>query len=207
MSSLKIKRKGIVFIVSGPSGSGKTTLCRKLLLTRSAKGKLFKTVSLTTRPKRRTEKTNKDYSFVSEKNFLRLKARGQLLESQKVFGFFYGTPKSFVEEKIKRGKDVLLSIDVKGARVVKKLYPEACGIFIMPPSGGALKQRLHKRSTESKQSMLRRLKLAKWEIGFAKKYDYVIINDKLAKAVSELETIMVHERLRRLNEAQTYGTK
>lgn len=198
MSSLKIKRKGIVFIVSGPSGSGKTTLCRRLLLTRSAKGKLFKTISLTTRPKRRGEKSNKDYSFVSEKNFLRLKARGQLLESQKVFGFFYGTPKNFVEEKIKKGKDVLLSIDVKGARVVKKIYPGACGIFIMPPSGGALKQRLHKRSTESKDSMLRRLKLAKWEMGFAKKYDYVIINDKLAKAVSELETIMVNERLRRM---------
>jgi len=198
LSSLKIKRKGIVFIVSGPSGSGKTTLCRRLLLTRSAKGKLFKTISLTTRPKRRGEKSNKDYSFVSEKNFLRLKARGQLLESQKVFGFFYGTPKNFVEEKIKKGKDVLLSIDVKGARVVKKIYPGACGIFIMPPSGGALKQRLHKRSTESKDSMLRRLKLAKWEMGFAKKYDYVIINDKLAKAVSELETIMVNERLRRM---------
>lgn len=198
MSSLKIKRKGVIFIVSGPSGSGKTTLCRRLLLTRSAKSRLFKTISLTTRPRRRTEKTNKDYRFVSEKNFLRLKARGQLLESQKVFGFFYGTPKNFVEEKIKNGKDVLLSIDVKGARVVKKLYPEACGIFIMPPSGGALKHRLHKRSTESKESMLRRLKLAKWEMGFAKKYDYIIINDKLAKAVSELETIIVHERLRRM---------
>ncbi len=207
MSSLKIKRTGIVFIVSGPSGSGKTTLCKKLLLKRSAKGKIVKTISLTTRSKRRGERGNKDYRFVSGGEFLRQRARGQLLESQKVFGFFYGTPKSFVEENIRRGKDALLSIDVKGAAVVKKIYPEACGIFIMPPSVDALKQRLKKRSTESKESMSRRLKLAKWEMGFAKKYDYVIINDKLSKAVSQLETIIIQERLRRSNEDTTYGTK
>ena len=198
MSSLKIKKTGIVFIVSGPSGSGKTTLCKKLLSRNSAKNRLFKTISITTRPKRRGEKENRDYRFVSEKEFLRKKAGGQLLESQKVFGFFYGTPKSFVKDNIRKGKDVILCIDVKGAAVVKKIYPEACGIFIMPPKVEALKHRLNKRSTESKKSMARRLKLAKWEMGFAKKYDYVIINDRLPKAISELETAIIHERLRRM---------
>ncbi|HOX55243.1 MAG: guanylate kinase [Candidatus Omnitrophica bacterium] len=198
MSSLKIKRTGIIFIVSGPSGSGKTTLCKKLLLKRSAKGKIVKTISLTTRPRRRGEKANKDYRFVSEGEFLRQKARGQLLEHEKVFGFFYGTPKSFVEDNIRQGKDVILSIDVKGAAVVKKIYPEACGIFIMPPSVDILKQRLLKRSTESRIDMLKRLRLARWEMGCAKRYDYVIVNDKLAHAISELESIIVQERLRRM---------
>lgn len=198
MSSLKINRTGIIFIVSGPSGSGKTTLCKKLLLKRSAKGKIVKTISLTTRPKRRGEKSNKDYRFVSEDEFLRQKARGQLLEYEQVFGFFYGTPKGFVEDNIARGKDVILSIDVKGAAVVKKIYPEACGIFIMPPSVDILKQRLKKRSTESRKDMVKRLKLARWEMDFAKRYDYVIVNDKLAHAISELESIIVQERLRRM---------
>jgi guanylate kinase len=126
-----------------------------------------------------------------------MKARGQLLESQKVFGFFYGTPRSYVETNLKKGIDVLLCIDVKGARVVKRIYPCACSIFIMPPSIEVLKQRLKKRATETKSSILRRLKLAKWEMGFARYYDYIIINDKLREATDQLEAVITRERIGR----------
>lgn len=197
MNSSNKNRKGIIFIVSGPSGSGKTTLCKKLLAKKSIKATLAKTVSLTTRPQRLGERRNKDYRFVGEKEFLAKKTRGQLLESQKVFGFFYGTPKDFVDKNLKRGIDVLLCIDVKGAGAVKRIRPSACRIFIMPPSIATLRQRLKKRSTESKTNMQKRLKIAKWEMGFAKQYDYIIINDNLREALSQLEATIITERIRR----------
>ncbi|MFH1655167.1 MAG: guanylate kinase [Candidatus Omnitrophota bacterium] len=197
LSSSKIKRKGIIFIVSGPSGSGKTTLCKKLLEQELIKGSLVKTVSVTTRTRRKGEKTNKDYQFITKNEFLRKKTRGQLLESQEVFGFFYGTPKSFVRDNLKKGKDVLLCIDVKGAQAVKKKYPKACGIFVMPPSLQVLRQRLEERSTETKGHMQQRLKIAKWEMVFAKKYDYVILNNRLNVALAQLEAAIIIERARR----------
>lgn len=193
----KRTRKGIIFIVSGPSGSGKTTLCKKILSRKSVKRRLVETISVTTRPKRRGERQDKDYQFISKKEFIKMKTRGQLLENEKVFGFFYGTPRSFVDNNLKRGKDVLLCIDVKGARSVKKVRPNACRIFIMPPSIEALRKRLKRRSTETKSHMLKRLKLAKWEIGFAKKYDYIVMNDKLGEAVDQLDAAMLTERARR----------
>jgi len=197
LSRTKKKRKGIIFIVSGPSGSGKTTLCKKLLEQKLIIGSLVKTVSITTRSRRKGEKTNKDYKFVTEKEFLKRRARGQLLESEEVFGFFYGTPKSFVTQNLKKGKDILLCIDVKGAKAVKKKYPKACGIFILPPSMHALHDRLKGRSTESQVHMQQRLEVAKWEMGFAKKYDYVIINNKLNVALAQLEAAIIIERARR----------
>jgi guanylate kinase len=193
----KKKRKGIIFIVSGPSGSGKTTLCKKLLDQKLIKNSLLKTVSITTRPRRKGERENKDYRFVSEKEFLKKFARGQLLEHQEVFGFFYGTPQSFVENNLKKGKDVLLCIDVKGAQAVKKIYPKACRIFIMPPSIEVLKHRLHERSTETQHHIAERVKIAQWEMEFAEKYDYVIINNRLNVALAQLEAAIIIERARR----------
>jgi len=193
----KKKRKGIIFIVSGPSGSGKTTLCKKLLEQKLIKNSLVKTISITTRPKRKNETANKDYRFVSETEFLKRLARGQLLENEKVFGFFYGTPKSFVEANLKKGKDVLLCIDVKGAQAVKKMYPGACTIFIMPPSIEVLQHRLRERSTETQHHMAERLKIAQWEMEFAEKYDYVIINNRLNVALAQLEAAIIIERARR----------
>jgi guanylate kinase len=190
-------KTGVIFIVSGPSGSGKTTLCKKLLQQKLIKNSLSKTVSITTRPKRKNETENKDYRFVSEEEFLKKLAKGQLLESEKVFGFFYGTPKSFVEANLKKGKDVLLCIDVKGAQAVKKIYPKACTIFIMPPSIEVLKHRLHERSTETQHHIAERVKIAQWEMEFAEKYDYVIINNRLNVALAQLEAAIIIERARR----------
>ena len=185
-------------MVSGPSGSGKTTLCRRLLLRKNIKGRLVKSVSITTRPRRPDDKIGKDYRFVSKSAFLKSQRQGKFLETQKVFGFLYGTPKDFVAKALKNKKSVLLCIDVKGARAVKRIYKDAVMIFVLSPTLESLETRLKKRSSETKERLRFRLGKARWEIGFAKNYDYIIINDKLNLALKKLETIVKAESLRRV---------
>ncbi len=180
-----------LFVVSAPSGSGKTTLCGKLLRDGIP---LKQSVSATTRPPREGEKEGSDYHFVSEKYFRGAIKKNGFLEYEENFGHFYGTPKKFVEDCLKKDEDVLLSIDVKGAMKVKKAYPgQSVLIFILPPSLDALKDRLKLRRSEDSDAMAARLKLAKKEMSYRTKYDYTVVNGRLDTAYKKLKKIVLSE--------------
>lgn len=180
-----------LFVVSAPSGSGKTTLCNKLLKDGLS---LKRSISMTTRPPRRSEKDGVDYHFVSGKYFRDTIKKNGFLEHEENFGFLYGTPKKFIERHLKAGDNVLLSIDVKGAMNVKKEYPEeSVLIFILPPSLSALKERLQARRSEDKSAISARLKLAKREMAYKKRYDYTVVNDRLDAAYKKLKEIVIKE--------------
>lgn len=176
--------------MSGPSGSGKTTLHKRLIFSRRFKGKLVKSLSATTRPKRIGEKHGRDYLFLSKKKFDALRKKNKFLEWQKVFDSYYGTLRSVVEKLLKQGFNVLLCIDVKGARVVHRQFPGCVRIFIKTPSLKILKQRLEKRGTESVEDLKLRLSIAKDELQEERKYDYVIVNNHFTHAYKRLESIM-----------------
>lgn len=180
-------KPGRIIIVSGPSGSGKTTLHKMLLASRKLKGKVIKSVSVTTRPRRPGEIAGRDYIFMGRKKFLAKQAAGDFLESQKVFDAHYGTPVRKVDQLLRQGKNVLLCIDVKGARQVWQKRPDAFKIFIKTPTMRVLKQRLKKRGTERPKDLELRLKTARQELAQARHYDYVIVNDDLKKAYRKLE--------------------
>lgn len=183
-------KKGRIFIISGPSGSGKTTLYKKLIAERKS---LAKSISATTRAKRPGEQHGKDYFFVSKKMFLYKKRAGHFLESEKVFDNYYGTTKKYVLDRIKKGKSVLLCIDVKGAKTIFRKYPEAVSIFVKTPSIEILKKRLLARGSESKKIVDLRLKTAKEELKETGKYDYIIINDYISSAYKKLKEIIDNE--------------
>jgi len=185
--------RGKIIILSGPSGSGKTTLHKKLLLSKRLKGHLVASVSVTTRTRRSGERTGRDYLFISKKQFIYKKNAGHLLEWQKVFDNYYGTPKKNIASLLKKGKNVLLCIDVKGARVVRRLYRDAISIFIAAPSWNELKRRLIKRASETKETLDLRLKIARKEMEEAKYYDYIVVNDSVQKALKSLVTIICRE--------------
>lgn len=185
--------KGRIIIISGPSGSGKTTLHKKLLLSRRFKGKLVKSISATTRPKRLGEKNGRDYLFLTKKDFLTKRRAGYFLEWQKVFDNYYGTPNKFVQELLRSGKSVLLCIDVKGAKVVRRKCPDAVKIFIKTPSWGILKKRLENRNSESRKDLQLRLRVAKKEMQEAKFYDHIVVNDVLPSALKKLQLIVAAE--------------
>lgn len=187
-------RRGRLLVISAPSGCGKTTLCEKLMASRLG---LVRSVSMTTRAPRDHEAAGRDYFFVTRREFLRRRGRGEFLEWANVYGDFYGTPRAFIETAIARGRDVLLSIDVQGARQVRKKFPGARLIFILPPSLAALRRRLLGRRTESAAVARRRLAWAKRELGEAGTYDYCVVNDRLPKALEHLKAIVVAERCRR----------
>jgi len=186
-----VRKRPKIFIISGPSGSGKTTLYKRLLKISEFKGRTVKAVSLTTRPRRHNEKAGRDYEFVSRKEFSRLKKDKELLESQNVFGYFYGTSKRNVEAILRDGKDCLLVVDVKGERAIKKIFPKAISIFIFPPTISALECRLKNRSTECKADLKKRLLIAREEIRQAGRFDYAIVNDHLKAALKKLREIML----------------
>lgn len=183
-------KKGRIFVVSAPSGSGKTTICKRVL--RRIRN-VVPSISVTTRAPRPVEKDGKDYHYVSPESFKKKIEKGKLLEWEKNFGHFYGTPKQFVLEKIKEGKNILLSIDVKGAMKVKKKFPESVLIFLKPPSFAELSHRLKSRNTDEKTEIVDRLKVAKRELEFVPRYDYVVINKRIEKAVTEVVSIIKKE--------------
>lgn len=185
--------KGKIIIISGPSGSGKTTLHKKLLLSRRFQEKLVKSISATTRPKRPNELHGRDYLFFTKKDFFRAKRVGHFLEWQKVFDNYYGTPRHNVEKLLKQGKNVLLCIDVKGAKVIARHFPEAVRIFIKAPSLAVLKKRLQLRGSETKKDLMKRLAIAKSEMREAKKYDYIVENQNLSNATKRLKDIVSKE--------------
>jgi guanylate kinase len=153
-------------------------------------------ISVTTRPPRPGERDGVDYYFVSEEEFQRLRESGGLLEWACVYGNYYGTPRQPVEEALGRGEDVLLEIDVQGARQVKEKCPEAVAIFIMPPSYQELARRLAGRGTEDTCQRSRRLALAKAEVSQARYYDYVVVNEDVAAAADKIRAIIVAEKCR-----------
>lgn len=185
------KHRAKLFIVSAPSGCGKTTLCKRLLQDRL---NLSHSVSVTTRPPRKGEIEGKDYFFVSPEEFRAMIKRKEFLEHEENFGFLYGTPKKSVKELLEKGKSVLLSIDVKGAMNVSKIYKKkSVLIFIMPPTLAALKKRLESRKTDPARSISKRLKIARREIGYKGRYDYVVINDSLDTAYRTIKSIITSE--------------
>ena len=179
--------------MSGPSGAGKTTLHQKLLLDRTMKKHLVKIVSATTRKKRPGERPGQHYVFLTKAQFAQNIRKGYFLEWQKVFTDHYGTPKAAAEKILRSGKSVLLCIDVKGARVVFKAFKDAVGLFVTAPSFAALKERLQLRQTEDAWALKRRLAVARQETKEARRYDYVVVNRKIARAVYELKQIIKKE--------------
>jgi guanylate kinase len=187
---------GRIIIISGPSGSGKTTLHKKLLASRRLKGKVVKSISATTRPRRENEIPGRDYIFLGRADFLKKKRAGYFLESQKVFDFYYGTPATNVKKLLRTGKYVLLCIDVKGAKVVWRKHPDALKIFIKTPTLNVLKERLRKRGTENSRDLALRLRTARQELQQARHYDYVLVNDDLGTTCARLEK-WVSDHIRR----------
>ena len=176
-----------LYVIAAPSGAGKTTLVR-FLLDRNPDFKF--SVSYTTREKREAEVDGRDYFFVDEKRFLQLKEAGELLESALVFGNYYGTGRTQVEQQLEKGNHVILEIDWQGARQVRESVPGCVSIFILPPSRSELERRLRDRRTDSDEVIARRLQEAHGDMSHWDEFEFVIINDELDAAVGELESIL-----------------
>jgi guanylate kinase len=186
--------KGLLFVVSAPSGTGKTTVAEELV--RIVPG-LELSRSYTSRPKRSNETDGVDYNFVSREDFEQRIFRGEFLEHADVFGNYYGTCRVETESRLASGRDLMLVIDVQGARQVRSQLPATVGIFVMPPSFQILERRLRQRSQDSEAAMARRLATARSEVSAWEEYDYVVINDELARCVNEMAGIVLAERARR----------
>ena len=184
----------IVFIISAPSGSGKSTLVARLL---ARFPDITFSVSYTSRPLRGAEVDGRDYHFVSREEFERMIARDEFLEWACVFGNYYGTHRGVLESARARGKDLVLDIDVQGARQLKSQIPEAVTVFILVPSRQILEQRLRARSEDRDDVIARRLRDAAEEIRNYERYDYVLINRDLAQSDDVLSAIVCAERVRR----------
>lgn len=191
--AIRLKRKGILIVLSSPSGGGKSTVLKKLLASDAG---LDYSVSTTTRPPRKGEEDGKAYFFVSDEEFQRMIGEGRFYEWAHVHGYRYGTRRDIIEEKLRRGRDVLLDLDTQGALEVKRLAPESVIIFLLPPSMEVLEERLRARKLDSEETMQVRLKNAKDEIACAEKYDYIVINDKLADTIETVRSIIHAERHR-----------
>src|SRR3990167_6816614 len=186
------KKLGTLFIVSAPSGGGKTSLLNEVLETTPS---LQLSISYTTRAMRPKEYEGINYHFVSKTQFEAMIAADEFFEYANVFGHYYGTSKSWVNEKLSESQDVILEIDWQGAQKVRKLVPEAVSIFILPPSLQVLEQRLNNRGQDSEDVIARRLSEAKEEISHCEEYDYIIINEEFARALQELRSIIITQRL------------
>ena len=186
--------KGTLFVISASSGTGKTTLAKELL---KKDRNLVQSISYTTRKPRHNERQGKDYFFVTKKEFKAIKKKNGFLEWANVFGRFYGTPKKEVEQHLRRKRDVLLLIDVQGAKQVKATKPDAVFIFLAPPSKEELKRRLIRRGTESRAEIEKRYKVATTELkelNDLKLCDYRIVNREIPVARQVLEAIIRSER-------------
>lgn len=190
---IKTNNKGLLIVVSGPSGAGKDTICQKLIKENS---NIWMSVSMTTRKPRPLEKDCVDYFFVSSEEFENKINDNTFLEYASYNDNYYGTPKDKVEEKLNEGKDVILVIDINGAINIKKIIPSALFIFIMPPDMETLKNRLIGRKTESKDKVVQRFITAYNEVNNYKKYNYVVVNDKVEDAVNKVKSIIQSEKCR-----------
>ncbi|MBI5238196.1 MAG: guanylate kinase [Deltaproteobacteria bacterium] len=192
--------KGIPFIVSAPSGAGKTTLCNMAV---EFFPDLRHSISYTTRSPRPGDKNGVDYRFVDDKEFESMIAAGEFLEYAVVHGKRYGTSKKDLEKMLVQGVNVLLDIDVQGAEKVRKRLERGVYVFILPPSIKDCEDRLKTRAKDSKEEIEKRLKTAALEVRRALDYDYIIINDDLGRAFEMLKSIIISEKSKKLNMAET----
>ena len=181
-------------ILSSPSGGGKTTIAKALLARRQDIGY---SVSCTTRAPRAGEANGKDYHFLTEQEFIARRAKGDFAESAQVHGLWYGTLRSEVEKVLGSGKHVILDIDVQGAAQFRRAFPQAVLVFVLPPSGESLLERLRERGTENAAQLTRRLQSAIAELKAVPEYQYVVINDELERAVQRVAGIIDAETMRR----------
>lgn len=186
-----MEKKGALIVLSGPSGTGKGTLCSNLL---KVVKDLYLSISVTTRTPRAGEKDGIDYLFTSEKDFIKKIKNDEFIEWAKVYNNYYGTPRKYVDKLLNEGKDVILEIDIQGASQVKRKIPDGIFIFVMPPSMEELKKRIINRGSETKESFNIRINSARKELKASQYYDYVVINDNLEVATSEVESIIIAER-------------
>ena len=187
-----MKNKGMIIIVSAPSGAGKTSICDALI--KSDKNIVY-SVSSTTRAPRKGEKNGREYFFVDDNTFKSMVKKNMFVEWAKVHDHFYGTSKKVLEDTIKKGKDILLDIDVQGAVKIKKQYKDALMIFITTPTLKILKERLIKRNKDSLDVIKTRVANSKKELTYLPKYDYLILNDKLDESIKNVKSVICAERL------------
>jgi guanylate kinase len=187
-------------VVSGPSGAGKTTLVDRLLVTDP---QIRRSVSTTTREPRPGEREGVDYFFVDRREFEHLKAT-DMIEWAEVYGELYGTRQAFVLSQLQSGRDVLLNIDIQGADRVKRVFPGAVMVFILPPSFADLERRLKGRGDVSAEDLQVRLANARIEITASARYDYLVVNDDLDRAGNELRAIVTAERCRRVRKSRDF---
>jgi guanylate kinase len=181
-----------LFIVTAPSGAGKTSLVKALVESTDA---LCVSISHTTRAPREAEVDGVNYNFVSQEQFFAMREAQEFFESAEVYGNFYGTSKTWVNEQLDAGTDVILEIDWQGARQVREQHPEACSIFILPPSLKALTERLTGRGQDDADTIARRMQQAVAEISHVEEADYIVVNDDFDKALSELRGLVLAQRL------------
>jgi guanylate kinase len=192
---MKIKRRGLMLVLSSPSGAGKTTLSRRLL---ESDPNVTMSVSATTRPKRPGEVDGHDYFFIADEKFQRMANTGEFLEHATVFGHRYGTPREPVLEALTAGRDVLFDIDWQGTQQLRQQVREdVVTIFVLPPSRAELERRLHTRAQDSAEVVAKRMAKANDEISHWAEYDYVIVNEDVARAQAQVATILLAERLKR----------
>lgn len=184
---------GNLFIVTAPSGAGKTSLVRALL---QADSQVQLSISHTTRPPRPGEENGRDYHFVALERFMEMLEHGDFLESAEVYGNHYGTSHSWIERTRQTGKDILLEIDWQGAAQVRRLMPDAIGIFVLPPSQEALLERLKNRGQDSAEVIERRFRAACEDMSHVGEFDYAIINDDFDTALHDLLAVIRAERLK-----------
>lgn len=183
---------GCLITIAAASGSGKTSLVTALT---ASIPNLQVSISHTTRPMRQGETQGNHYFFVSKQQFLNMIGSNEFLEHAEVFGHYYGTSKSWVEQKLREGVDVILEIDWQGAAQIRKLFPQSMSIFILPPSITVLKERLLRRKQDPIEIIERRLAVANKEISHCTEFDYLIINDDFDHALSDLKAIITAKRL------------
>lgn len=185
------KHKGNLFILSAPSGAGKSTLYKALL---SQDKQVRISISHTTRAPRTGEENGREYYFIDDESFLDMIAEDAFFEHAQVFDNYYGTSKESIFEMLEQGLDVILEIDWQGARQIRQLYPEAIGIFILPPSLHALEERLKSRATDTEDVIQRRMAKAVNEMSHYHEYDFVIVNDDFDAALSQMASIFMAMR-------------
>ena len=187
------RNKGSIFVVSAPSGAGKTTLCEKIL---ASMGNIRPSVSFTTRMPRKGEVHDRDYTFVGESEFRKMIDKGEFAEWAVVHGNLYGTSGKRLREIMDSGDDVLLDIDVQGARQIRESFASGVFVFVLPPSMEVLRKRLERRKSNTAEDIERRMRRAVDEIRDFTQYEYVIVNDVLKDSVKKLGAVIAADRLR-----------
>ena len=174
--------KGQLIAITAPSGAGKTTIVREIL---KLYPEIIFSVSATTRARREKETDGVDYFFITEKEFKQKIEKNEFVEWEEFYDYYYGTLRSFIDDNISSGKNVLLEIEVKGALSIKKIYPDSHIIYIKPPSYEELVNRLKNRKTETEEDFLKRIGRAKMELSLKDEFDYIVVNEKLENAIKE----------------------